>query len=108
VLVVGLNTDDSVRRLNKGDDRPINAQEDRAAVLGALEAVDYVVLFDEDTPETVIRAIKPNVLVKGEDWKDKGIVGAEFVEANGGKVILAKLREGFSTSGVVDTIRKTI
>ena len=107
VLVVGLNTDASVRRLNKGDDRPINAQEDRAAVLGGLEAVDYVILFDEDTPENLIHAIKPNVLVKGEDWKDKGIAGAEFVEANGGKVVLAKLREGFSTSGVVKTIRKT-
>ena len=107
MLEVGLNTVDSVRRLNKGDDRPINAQEDRAAVLGALEAVGHVVLFDENTPETLIRAVKPNVLVKGEDWKDKGVVGAEFVEANGGKVVLAKLREGFSISGVVETIRKT-
>jgi D-beta-D-heptose 7-phosphate kinase/D-beta-D-heptose 1-phosphate adenosyltransferase len=106
VLVVGLNTDDSVRRLGKGDDRPINAQEDRAAVLGALEAVDYVVLFDEDTPEELIRAIKPNVLVKGEDWKEKGIVGAEFVEANGGKVVLAKLREGFSTTKTLDRIQR--
>ncbi len=107
VLVVGLNTDDSVRRLEKGEDRPINTQEDRAAVLGALEAVDYVVFFDDDTPEKLIQAVKPNVLVKGEDWKDKTIAGAEFVEASGGKVVLAKLREGLSTSSVVETIRKT-
>ncbi|MCH8853386.1 MAG: hypothetical protein IID41_12160, partial [Planctomycetes bacterium] len=84
----------------------INAQEDRAAVLGALEAVDYVVLFDEDTPENLIHAIKPNVLVKGEDWKDKPIAGAEFVEANGGKVVLAKLREGYGTSCLIEKVRR--
>ena len=104
ILVVGLNSDDSIRRLNKGDDRPINSEQDRAAVLGALGAVDYVVVFEEETPERLIQAIKPNVLVKGEDWKDKGVVGAEFVEANGGKVVLAKLREGYSTTSLVSKL----
>ncbi len=106
VLVVGLNTDDSVRRLNKGDDRPINSQQDRAAVLGALEAIDYVVLFDEDNPEKLIRAVKPNVLVKGEDWKERGVVGAEFVEASGGKVVLAKLKEGYGTTCLIEKVRR--
>jgi D-beta-D-heptose 7-phosphate kinase/D-beta-D-heptose 1-phosphate adenosyltransferase len=103
VLVVGLNTDRSVRII-KGDRRPILPQEDRAKLLAALESVDYVVLFDEATPLRLIRQVRPNVLVKGVDWRDKGVVGREFMEANGGKVIWAPLVEGHSTTGIVETI----
>lgn len=105
ILVVGLNSDASVRSQGKAADRPILAAEDRAAVLGALEAVDYVVIFDEPTPEKLIRAIRPDVLIKGEDWADRGVVGREFVEAAGGRVVLLKLRPGYSTSGLIERIR---
>ncbi len=104
-LVIGLNTDASVRTLNKGDDRPINAFEHRAAVLGALECVDYVVGFDEPDPETLIRRVRPDVLVKGEDWAGKGVVGREFVESTGGKVVLVPLMEGFSTTRLIEWVR---
>lgn len=105
LLVVGLNADASVRRLGKGDDRPINPFADRAAVLSALECVDYVVGFEEDTPENLIRLIKPDVLAKGEDWANKGVVGGDFVEKNGGKVVLIPLVKGRSSTSVIDRIR---
>ena len=104
VLVVGLNSDASVRRL-KGADRPVVGQADRAELLASLECVDYVVVFDEDTPESLIRCVEPDVLVKGEDWKDKGVVGREFVEARGGRVVLVKLLAGRSTTGIVERVR---
>ncbi len=103
VLVVGLNTDRSVRE-NKGDGRPILGENDRARLLAALEDVDYVVLFDEATPDNLIRVVKPDVLVKGEDWKEKGVVGREFVESYGGKVILASMIEGISTTRIINKI----
>ncbi|MEK6798385.1 MAG: D-glycero-beta-D-manno-heptose 1-phosphate adenylyltransferase [Planctomycetota bacterium] len=105
LLVVGLNTDASVRRQNKGPDRPINGFEDRAAVLGALECVDYVVGFEEDDPEKLIQRVKPDVLVKGEDWASKGVVGRAFVEKHGGRVVLLPLVEGRSTTNIVERIR---
>lgn len=105
VLVVGLNRDESVRSLGKGDDRPINRFEDRAAVLGALECVHYVVGFAEPTPEALIRKIRPDVLVKGEDWAEQGVVGREFVESIGGRVVLVPLVEGLSTTAIIDRIR---
>ncbi|MCK4658473.1 MAG: D-glycero-beta-D-manno-heptose 1-phosphate adenylyltransferase [Phycisphaerae bacterium] len=105
VLVVGLNTDASVRRQNKGAGRPLNGELDRAKVLGALECVDYVVLFDDPTPLKLIERIKPDVLVKGEDWASKGVVGREFVEAHGGRVVLLPLVEGYSTTALVERIR---
>jgi len=105
LLVVGLNSDTSVRHQDKGDDRPINPVEDRAAVLSALACVDYVVVFEEATPETLIQAVRPDVLVKGEDWADKGVVGADFVERHGGRVALVPLLEGRSTTVVVERIR---
>jgi D-beta-D-heptose 7-phosphate kinase/D-beta-D-heptose 1-phosphate adenosyltransferase len=105
VLVVGLNTDASVKRQAKGVDRPIVNQDDRAAVLAALADVDYVVLFDDDTPGTLIEAIRPDVLVKGQDWEGRTIVGQDSVEKNGGKVLLTPLVEGRSTSAIVDRIR---
>lgn len=100
IVVLGLNSDRSVREL-KGPGRPINNEHDRAAVLASLECVDYVVVFDEATPLELIKLVKPDVLVKGEDWKDKGVVGSEFVESYGGKVTLAKLVEGKSTTGTI-------
>jgi len=105
VLVVGLNSDASIRGLEKGDDRPINRFEDRAAVLGALECVDYVVRFDDPTPESLIRKLRPDVLVKGADWAGKGVVGREFVESHGGRVVLLPLVEGLSTTNLIERIR---
>lgn len=105
LLVVGLNTDASVRSLDKGDGRPINPLADRAAVLGALECVDYVVAFDEPTPESLIQTVRPDVLVKGEDWSGKDVVGREFVESIGGRVALMPFLEGRSTTALVERIR---
>ena len=102
VLVVGLNSDSSVRQI-KGPERPINNQYDRAVVLAAFETVDYVTFFDEPDPLRLVKEVKPDVLVKGQDWAEKGVVGREFVESNGGKVVLAPLVEGKSTT---DTIEK--
>jgi len=105
LLVVGLNSDSSVRGQNKGADRPLRRQEERARMLGALEAVDYVVFFDEPDPGDLIEQITPDVLVKGSDWADKGVVGQEFVEAHGGRVALVDLVEGFSTTDELARIR---
>jgi len=104
-LVVGLNTDASVRRL-KGPSRPIVALEDRAAVVAALACVDLVVPFDDDTPQRLIEAVRPDVLVKGGDYTPDTIVGREFVEAHGGRVTTIALREGLSTSDLVRRIRE--
>ncbi len=104
VLVVGVNDDASVRRL-KGAERPVNTLGDRMEVLAGLAAIDHVVAFDEDTPAALIAALEPDVLVKGMDWKDKGVVGRDLVEARGGRVVLVDLLEGRSTSGLVDRIR---
>ena len=104
-LVVGINTDASVRRL-KGASRPIVGEGDRAAVLGALSCVDLVILFDDDTPQRLIEAVRPHVLVKGGDYAIDDIVGREFVEANGGRVVTVPLREGLSTSEIVKRIRE--
>jgi D-beta-D-heptose 7-phosphate kinase/D-beta-D-heptose 1-phosphate adenosyltransferase len=106
LLVVGLNSDSSVQALNKDDARPINKFEHRAAVLSALECVDYVVGFEEADPEVLIRKIKPDVLIKGEDWARKGVVGRKFVESEGGRVVLLPLVEGLSTTDVIERIRK--
>ncbi|MCH7873454.1 MAG: D-glycero-beta-D-manno-heptose 1-phosphate adenylyltransferase [Planctomycetes bacterium] len=106
LLVVGLNSDDSVRLLDKGNDRPVNTFANRAAVLSALTSVDYVVGFEDATPESLIRKIKPDVLVKGEDWAKRGVVGSEFVEANGGRVVLVPLVEGLSTTKVIERMKK--
>jgi len=104
VLVVGLNSDRSVRAIKEAG-RPVCPQEQRVRVLAALEAVDYIVIFDEDTPAELIRTVRPDVLVKGEDWCEKGVVGQTFVESDGGRVVLAPLVKGISTSGIVEQIR---
>lgn len=104
-LVVGLNSDASVRRL-KGEGRPLNPQEDRAEVLAGLAAVDVVVVFEEDTPAELIAEVLPDVLVKGADWPEDKIVGAEVVKARGGKVVRIPLLEGRSTSALLRAIRE--
>jgi D-beta-D-heptose 7-phosphate kinase/D-beta-D-heptose 1-phosphate adenosyltransferase len=103
-LMVGVNTDASVQRQQKGPGRPFNTLDDRAAVLAALQAVDYVVAFDADTPKALIEAVTPHVLAKGEDWRDKGVVGREWVESHGGQVVLVPLVPGRSTTNVVQKI----
>jgi rfaE bifunctional protein nucleotidyltransferase chain/domain len=105
-LVVGINSDASARRLGKGDDRPLVPQDDRAAVVAALASVDMVVLFDGDTPERLIEAIRPAVLAKGGDWPVERIVGREIVERDGGKVVSIPLRQGLSTTALIDRIRR--
>ncbi|MBE0570023.1 MAG: D-glycero-beta-D-manno-heptose 1-phosphate adenylyltransferase [Ignavibacteriaceae bacterium] len=103
VLVVGLNSDDSVKRI-KGYKRPILKQEERAFILSNLKPVDYVVLFDEDTPEKLISEIIPDILVKGADWAVEKIVGKEIVEKNGGKVMNIEFVNDQSTSKIIDLI----
>lgn len=105
LLVVGVNTDASVRRLGKGADRPLVGEADRARILGALECVDAVTLFDEDTPRELIAALLPDVLVKGGDYAAGGVVGREEVEAAGGRVVILPLVEGYSTSSLLNRIR---
>lgn len=105
VLVVGINTDLSVRRL-KGPARPILAFEERARLLAGLEVVDWVVGFEEDTPEALIREIAPDVLVKGGDWTPERIVGRDVVEGRGGRVVSVPLKPGSSTTELVARIRE--
>jgi len=102
-LVVGLNSDASVRRA-KGPTRPVNSQDDRAFVLGSLRAVDYVVIFDEDEPRDLIEKILPDVLVKGKDWAHY-VSGRDVVEAHGGMVVLADMVEGKSTTSTIEKMR---
>lgn len=105
VLVVGLNSDSSVRDI-KGKLRPINKEADRAIVLSALYFVDFVTIFDGATPERLIRAVKPDILVKGADWKAEEIVGADFVKSYGGRVVRIPFIKGYSTTSVIDKIGK--
>lgn len=102
--VIGLNSDASVRRL-KGPTRPLNREEDRAEVLLGLKSVDAVVLFDEETPYELIKALTPRVLTKGGDYNRSTIVGADIVESNGGKVVVIPFEDGYSTTGLVNKIR---
>ena len=104
-LVVGVNSDASVRRLGKGEDRPLNDQDSRAKVLAALRCVDAVVIFEEDTPLELITALQPDVVATGGDWKPEQIVGADLVKARGGEVRSLKLVDGFSTTALVERIR---
>ena len=105
VLVLGLNTDESVRRL-KGPERPINSELDRAKVVGALKAVDYVVLFGEQTAETVIAEVKPDVYVKGGDYTLDTLPEAKIVQSYGGKVAFIDMVEGCSTTNIINKIKK--
>jgi D-beta-D-heptose 7-phosphate kinase/D-beta-D-heptose 1-phosphate adenosyltransferase len=106
VLVVAINSDASVRALGKGDDRPIHPQHERAEMLAAFTAVDYVTIFDEPTPLQIIELVQPDVLVKGGDWAADQIVGREFVEAHGGKVVRVPLVPEKSTTKIVERVRR--
>ena len=103
-LVVGVNSDRSVR-MNKGPQRPINPEHERAEVLAALACVDLAVIFDEDTPQVLITQIQPDVLVKGADWGEHSIVGRDVVEARGGRVVRMELSPGFSTTSLIERTR---
>jgi rfaE bifunctional protein nucleotidyltransferase chain/domain len=104
-LIVGLNGDASVRR-NKGPARPITPQSERAELLLALSSVDAVVVFDEDTPASIIEALQPDILVKGADWAADQIVGRDTVEARNGRVVRVPLEPGYSTSSIVERVRR--
>lgn len=104
-MVVALNTDASVKRQGKGDDRPLNLLADRAAVIAALGAVDLVTWFDEDTPLELVRRVEPDVLVKGGDWPPEKIVGADLVTARGGRVVSIPFEHERSTTALLKKIR---
>jgi D-beta-D-heptose 7-phosphate kinase/D-beta-D-heptose 1-phosphate adenosyltransferase len=103
LLILGLNSDISVRRL-KGANRPLIDEEERAHLLAALDCIDYVVLFDEDTPLRLIEALRPDVLVKGGDYTREGVVGHDVVESYGGRVELVEFVDGKSTTGIIEKI----
>ena len=105
-LIVGINSDLSVKRI-KGQHRPVVNEFDRARVLAGLESVDFVAIFNEETPLKLIQALKPDLLIKGSDWKNKGIVGSDFVKTYGGKVLTIKLAKGRSTTNLIKKIAKT-
>ena len=106
VLIVGLNNDRSVRKI-KGAKRPIVKEQQRASILAALACVDHVILFGEETPLKLIEALKPDILIKGADWKRKGAVGSESVEANGGKIEYIKYLPGRSSTDIIKRIKKS-
>lgn len=105
LLIVGVNSDRSVKALAKAPNRPVNTENERAEVLAALAAVDAVVIFDEDTPHEIISALQPDILVKGADWGENAIVGRDVVEARGGRVVRIALAEGYSTTKIIERIR---
>ena len=104
ILVLGLNTDQSVRLLNKGSNRPINDERTRANVLAGLASVDLIVFFDEETPYNLIKLLQPNVLVKGKDYEVEKIIGFDILKENGGEVITIPFLEGYSTSSLIKKI----
>lgn len=106
-LIVGVNSDRSARAQGKGPDRPIHPEADRAEVLDALAVVDGVVVFDQDTPHEIIGLVQPDVLVKGADWGPDNIVGRDIVEGRGGRVVRVPLAEGYSTSAILDRVRRS-
>ena len=103
VLILGLNSDNSIKRI-KGENRPINNQDDRALVVASLECVDFVVVFNEDTPIKLIEAIKPDILIKGADWKDKKVAGCDFVQKYGGRCEFIELLDNRSTTNIIEKI----
>ena len=104
VLVLGLNTDNSVKRLNKAPNRPINNEQARATVLAAMACIDHIILFDEETPYELIKFLQPDILVKGDDYKVETIVGYDIVMARGGKVVTIPFLEGYSTTKLIQKI----
>lgn len=106
-LVIGLNSNDSVKQLEKGGDRPIQDEGARAVLLAALEMVDLVVLFEEETPLELIKTLNPDILVKGADYQETEVVGKAFVEGQGGKVVLLSLLEGYSSTALIRQIQES-
>jgi D-beta-D-heptose 7-phosphate kinase/D-beta-D-heptose 1-phosphate adenosyltransferase len=104
LLVIGLNSDSSVRRL-KGAGRPLVNQDDRAGMLASLQAVDYVTIFDEDDPGSLIKKLDPDIIVKGSDWRESEIIGGDFVKKRGGKVMTIPFLDGYSTSALIEKIK---
>jgi len=105
-LVVGVNSDASVRRLGKGDDRPVTPENERAELLAGLSCVDAVVIFNEDTPARTVEQLQPDVLVKGADWEGRDIPGRDSVERRGGRVVFAPFEAGYSTTAILDRLRR--
>jgi len=105
ILILGINSDKSISRI-KGRSRPILNQASRLEVLSAIECIDYITVFCQNTPLKTIETVKPDILVKGADWKKKDIIGADFVKNNGGKVVSIALKKGVSTSRIIKRIRK--
>ena len=105
ILIIGLNSDDSVKKI-KGKGRPLTSQNERAEILAALEFVDFVTIFEEETPLNLIKEIKPDVLVKGGDWKKEEVVGSDFVESYGGKTFVVSFLKGKSTTQIINQIKK--
>jgi len=106
VLIVGVNTDNSVKMLEKGDSRPITDENSRAVIMASLQFVDAVVLFDEETPYNLIKTVQPDVLVKGSDYRIEDVVGYDIVKNNGGKVISIDLLPGYSTTAIEQKIKQ--
>ena len=104
-LIIGVNSDASVRKI-KGEGRPINNESDRAFVLSNLKCVDAVIIFDEDTPYNLIKAVRPDFLVKGGDWKEEQIIGSDVVKNYGGKIYSLKYVDSYSTTNIIDKIKK--
>jgi|SRR5215831_12097634 len=106
-LIVGVNSDSSVRRLGKGDNRPVTPEAERAELLASLSFVDAVVIFDDDTPEKLIAQLLPDILVKGSDWKDRENPGRALIESRGGTMVFVPLETGYSTTAILDRIKKS-
>ncbi len=107
VLILGLNSDSSVKKLNKGANRPIQNENDRALILSALQFVEAITIFNEDTPLELIKIIQPDILVKGGDWKENEIVGADIVKTKGGTVAIIPFVEGYSTTNIEKKIKSS-
>ena len=105
VLIVGVNSDESARSLNKGPGRPFNCQEDRAFLMSELKPVDIAVIFDQETPAELIETLQPDIVVKGGDYQPEEVVGKDTVEKRGGKVVIIPLSKGYSTSSLADNIK---
>lgn len=105
VLIIGLNSDNSIKQLNKGINRPIQSENDRALILSSIQFIEAICIFDEATPYDLIKAIQPDVLVKGGDWKETDIVGADIVKAKGGTVMSIPFVEGYSTTSIEAKIK---
>lgn len=107
ILIIGLNSDSSVKQLNKGTTRPIQTENDRAQILSSIQFIEAIIVFDEATPYELIKALMPDVLVKGGDWKEADIVGADIVKAKGGSVISIPFVEGYSTTNIEKKIKSS-